>query len=688
MRFDGTNFVVDLWDCDTGTKTAGTPVAKPTGWDGIQSLTLATAIGGVQPGRFPLMASNNTVQTINAFRGEIGLFAMLDTNPSDADLEAVALGADPWATFGSGNVRAGLLPVGAGPWPVVSNRPFFAGANWTQHGTLYPGSRIRRQSPTSYFTLDKLPDPALVTVAAGETTGRLPVSFRLGGVSGTIQCRVQDEDGSIVGADWQTVTVASGATASGAVVLPFHPGNKAYRLRFRVPDGSGGYLYAEANTDVVVCFGLMNLGQSEMVRAVGHGVNNAGTGSNPVGLDWSGASDGGKYVYWTTFNPLNAGAGGGVAPVIRRSRFSLGHAGSGLIATATRLRSYTPRPLAFIDAAVAGTSAFSLLKDADTTRKWSDMELAINAIAGRDASGRVSVSTIAMMWEAFWSGTHYGGQVLKPVLLGQESDPYVPASPSVATPQADIDHWLLDGVTLDPRLKLVVLPANRRVLTSGASATVDNDPGMAVIRQTMRDSSAAVSPLVLVGPECAVHAMEQGGASSISHPDQTRFTGLWPWARKVADAYAYGLGLLAYVRPVLAGAALTGGGASIVVTVSGKAGDTLDTEGNFHATAYGDTPVTVIGQAVSGFEVQDGGAGAWTRDGFAATITSGTTITLAKTSGTWAAGTKVRFNAGGPGSYLNNWNTPNIATEDAWIKSNPVFGGHEIAGDNAGVVAV
>lgn len=688
LRFDGTGFVVDLWNCDTGAKVAGTPVAKPVGWDGIQNLALATAIGGVQSGRFPRMAASDTPQSINAWRGEIGLFAMLDTNPSDASLQAVALGADPWTTFGTANVRAGLLPEGAGPWPVVSNRPAFASANWTQHGTIYPGSRIRRQAPASYFTLDRLPDPALVTVAAGQTRGRLPVSFRLGGVSGPIECRVQDEDGAIVGADWQPVTTASGATASGAVELPFHPDNKAYRLRFRVPDGSGGYLHAEANTDVVVCLGLMNFGQSEMVRAVGHGVVNTGTAaSNPLNLTWSGASDGGRYVYWTTFNPLNAGAGGGVAPVVRRSRFALGHAGSGLIATATRLRSYTPRPLAFIDAAVAGTSAFALLDDSQPSRNWSDMATSISAIAGRDASGRVSVSAIAMMWEAFWGGTNYGGQVLRPVLLGQQSEPYVAASPSVATSQAEIDHWLLDGVTLDPRFKLVVLPANRRIITAGANATVDNDPAMADIRQSMRETSAAISPVVLVGPECAVHAMQQGVAAAITHPDEQRFTGLWPWTRKVADAYAYGLGLLVYVRPVVASAALSGGGTSIVVAVSGKAGDSLDTEGNFHASAYGQTPVAVIGQAVSGFEVQDGGAGAWTRDGFTATITGATQITLAKTSGTWAAGTRVRFNAGGPGSYLNNWNTPNIATEDAWLKANPVFGGHEIAGGNAGVVA-
>lgn len=687
MRFDGTDFVVDLWDCDTGTKTAGTPVAKPTGWDGIQNLTLATAIGGVQPDRFPLMASNNTPQTINAWRGELGLFAMLDTNPSDADLEAVALGADPWTTFGSANVRAGLLPEGAGPWPVVSNRPFFASDNWTQHGTLYPGSRLRRQSAATYFTLDKLPDPALVTVAAGQTTGRLPVSFKLGGVSGQVQVRVQDEDGSIVGADWQNVTVASGATASGAVELPFHPNDKAYRLRFRVPDGGGGYLYAEANTDVVVCYGCMNLGQSEMSRAIGDGVDNTSNAtSNPLGLTFTGAT-GGKYIYWTTFRTMNAGAGGGTRPVIRRVRYRPQYAGGGLIAVANRLRQYTTKPLAFIDAAVAGTSAFALLNDDAPSRRWSDMEAALSAVAGRDSAGRISVSAIAMMWEAFWAGTNYKGQVLKPLVTGVESDPYVPASPSVATPQADIDHYLLDGVTLDPRFKMVVMPANRRVLTTSASATVDNDSSMATIRATMRDVSG-LSDVLLNGPEIAVHSMEQGAASSITHQDTTRLTGLYPFSRKVADAYAIGLGLLTWQRPVLASAALTGGGASIVVTISGKAGDSLDTEGNCHAAIYGDTPVTVIGQTVSGFEVQDGGSGAWTRDGFTATITGATQITLAKTSGTWAAGTKVRFNPGGPGSYLNNWDTANIATEDAWVKSNPVFGGHEIAGDNTGITAV
>ncbi|HMO69739.1 MAG TPA: hypothetical protein PKE25_14020, partial [Novosphingobium sp.] len=113
-----------------------------------------------------------------------------------------------------------------------------------------------------------------------------------------------------------------------------------------------------------------------------------------------------------------------------------------------------------------------------------------------------------------------------------------------------------------------------------------------------------------------------------------------------------GLGVFTdYVRPVIAGAALQAGGAHIAVTVSGKAGDTLDTEGNYYATHYNAAPGSPIGLPVSGFEVQDGGAGAWTRQGFSAVIESGTVMRLTKDSGTWAAGTRLRFNPGGPAGY-------------------------------------
>ncbi|HMO69472.1 MAG TPA: hypothetical protein PKE25_12645, partial [Novosphingobium sp.] len=507
VRFDGTDFRVDMWDCETGTKVAGTPVAKPAGWDGISNLGHAVAVGGIRPDRFPLMASANSVQTINAWRGEIGLMAMLDTNPSDADLQAVALGAAPWTTFGTGTIRAGLLPEAAGPWPVQSNRAFFAGANWTQHGTVYPGSRIRRQSQASWFTLDKLPDPCLCTMAKGQSEAGLDVSFKLGGVSGQIQVQVQDEDGNILLPEWRNVVVASGATASGRISLPFHPSDKAWRLRFRVPDGLGGYLHAEANTDVVVCMGTVHMGQSEMVHGLTINVNVGGGAGNLTQEVYAGTT-GGKHVYRCDF--VTAG-GGTRRAVIYRSRFNRFLGGGGQIALVNRLRQYTSRPLAIVNAAIAGASALSFINDADTSRRWSDYELALSALGNRDAAGRPVVRSLVLNWEAFWmnpSRTDWASQVLRPLANGLESLGYTPPSTALKIEQSEINHWLYDGVSVNPAFDLVVVPANRS--PTSASATTD-EHYIAGIRLDMRVNSQAQVPGAIIGPETAVQALQTNG---------------------------------------------------------------------------------------------------------------------------------------------------------------------------------
>lgn len=679
-RFDGASFVVDFWDCDTGVKSAGTPWAMPSGWVGIQNLTNNVAIGALRPGSFPVLASSGTSHTITAFRGEIDFASMLDTNPSDATLQAVALGADPIAAFGSANCRmhANLSANGGVTFPVTSNRAYFAsGAALTKLGTLYPGSSIRRQSsgtssaPSFYLTLDRLIDPCLCSLKKGDTQASLPVSFKVGGTTGAIEVRVQDEDGAIVGADWRAVATASGATASGTVNLPWHPNDKAYRLTFRIPDGSGGYLHAYANSDVVVTHAMVDLGQSEMYRATEHGYTTTGSTGNTLGLSYDGAT-GGKYIYRCSFLNTNDGVS---RPIIVRSRFNRYNATGPQIAKANRLRAYTSRPLTFIHAAVSGTSLFDLLDDGQAGRKWSDFALALSALGNRDNSGRPMVRCVTMMWEAFFAGTNWAAQVLRPLATGVES---VTQSGSYIA-QADIDHWLFDGVTLNPAFDLVVLPANR--MTNVGTATTDAH-STADLRLDMRVNSPTWFAPVLVGPENGVHACEPSGAAISTHPDTARATGQMPWSRKVADGHALGLGLLAFTRPGVAAAVFGGSNTTITVTVTGKSGDSLDTEGNAYAAIYGASPVSPIGLAVSGFEVQDGGAGAWSKDGFTATIASGSTITLTKSSGAWAAGTRIRFNPGGPGGYTGY----SGATEDTWVKNNPVFGGHEVAGGNSDIV--
>jgi hypothetical protein len=513
----------------------------------------------------------------------------------------------------------------------------------------------------------------------------------------------------------------------------------------------GGYLYAEANTDVVVAHGVVHMGQSEMVYGLALGVTVTGQSGNSINSSSTGAT-GVKYVYRCDFV---AGNDGTRRPVVYRSRFNRFFAGGPQIELVNRLRTHTTKPVAIVNAAISGTSAFALMNDADTSRRWSDVELAFSALGNRDTSGRPVVRSLVLNWEAFWvnpSRSDWAAQVLRPLATGVQSVDQTPTD-VLKIAQADIDHWIYDGVSFNPAFDLVVVPGNRKAGTG--SATTDADI-IAAIRFDQRVNSLVQVPTALIGPEAAVQAMQIGAGDASSHPDNMRATGVRPWTRKLADAYAMGLGILTdYVRPVIAGAALEAGGAQIAVTVSGKAGDSLDTEGNYYATSYGATAGSPLGLAVSGFEVQDGGAGAWTKDGFAAVIESGTVMRLTKTSGTWSAGTLIRFNPGGPGGYTGFSGSAAVVTgaiagdvltvsavtsgtlavgqtitgagvaanttiaalgtgtggtgtytvsvsqtvasttitaptiaEETWVKSSPVFGGHEVAGGNATVEAV
>lgn len=686
VRFDNTNFVVDMWDCDTGTKVAGTPVAKPTGWAGIQNLTNLLGIGGINPAQFPKMASASGAQSINAWRGEIDFFAMLNTNPADAVFEAVALGADPWEAFGSANVRLGakLAAGGAATFPVLSNRPAFASASLTKHGTLYPGSSIRRKgaassAPTQYLTVDRLPDPCLCGMGRSETEARLDLGFKTGGVSGPIQMRVQDEDGTIIGADWRTVATASGSTASAVVSLP--PSvttSQVYRLSFRVSNGSGGYIYARCNSDVVVGRPQVPLGQSEMIRALNYEVTVTGNAGNVLGLTYTGDDDG-KYVYRCDWGTDNNGT---VRPVIYRSRWNYYLGGAGQIEMANRQREVTDEPLIYIAAAVPGTSGFAFINDADTSRKWSDFDTALSALGNRDASGRKIVNSITIMWEAFYGGADLVAQAMLPIIEGVQS---VTQSGSYIA-QADIDHYLRDGVTLNPDFAVVVQPANR-VANLSTSNDFDDTSVAPLKRADVRANLATWIPDALVGPYCSVQAMEQGGVGdAVTHPDTSRVHGQFPWARKIADGLLMGMGTIDYETPQIASAVLAAANTQIVVTVTGADGDVLDTEGNHWAARYGNTPGAAIGQTVSGFEVQNGGSDAWSKSGFTATITGTRNITLVKSSGAWSAPPKMRFNPGGPAGYPNHYGAGNEATEEAWVEANPVFGGHELAGTTTDIV--
>lgn len=677
VRFDGTSFVFDLWDCDTGTKYPGVPVAKPVGWAGISVLSAQMALFGGRTTDWPNGWSATNGNSVHLFRGEIEFLSWTDVNPTDAQLQAIAAGSDPVAALGASALRlhCPLVANGAENMVVQSNRAAVNGQSLVRLGTFLPGSTIRRQAPARHFVAERLLDPALVVVPHGETTAPLSLTYRFAGVSGAISLRLQDEDGAVVGPDWQMVGTLpeSGTSGTLSLKLPWHPHNRFYRLTLRVADGQGGYIHHRVNSDVVVSYGLGVLDQSGWSRAVAFG--------NTLGLGWAGEE--GRRSFVVDYNAATN------TPIIRRSRFASSDARhDGHILLTQRLREKTERPLAIVNATQAGTDVFDLLNDdytgdgaADTdARKWSQLRRRLDGLAPADSTGRRALTALATQWAMwFYPRSDWAAQVLKPLVTGQAS-----ATQGLARihgiAQGDIHHHLYDGVDIDPRFRTVVAPLYRACFGFGASK--DGAMAAATLRADMRDNASAIDPArVVVGYESANHAV----VSQVDvHPSHHRMTGMWPLCRQLADSLAVGAGLEPRKGPYTFDRYAWGTSqAEIVATFSG--GGPLDTEGNLWAARYGGVRGDPVGQPVEGFEVQDGGSGEWSNAGFSAAITGAGTVTLVKSSGAWLPGTRVMWRPGAPGGYATHAGasgTAGTVAEDNWVKRALFCDGVLVSGGN------
>lgn len=679
MAATGAEFKLDFWDAETGTKYAGTPATIPASWAGVARMTQDLCIGGTRQDRYPLMASVNTDATRNAWRGEQADFMIADALLTDGQLQGIALGDSPLDIVAVGNRRL-WLPLASGgalDLTATSSKPALING-LSQKGTVYPGSSLKRQSQAKHFAIARQPDPLLCPLPYKKTKATVYLPYAFNGVSGSIEMRVQDTDGAIVGTDWQVVGTIPGSGSSGGITitLPAHPNDKGMRLTFRVSDGLGGYIYHRINSDVVVCLAGELMGQSELTVAINKG--------NVLALSWADGNEG-RYSYLVGMNWANN------LPYILRSRYSVSRdRRDGVILLTRHLRRDTSKPLALIDSTLSGTSIFDLLDDAQTGRQWADLVAGVSPLAARDSLGRRLVSATALMWEAFFSRTDWCGQALRPLVLGLESvDQGAGAGAKIA--QGDINHSLYDNEEFSLERKLVVMPANRSAASNPASYSATTDESSkAVTRADMRNNAQGVLASIMVGVESTNHAIV---AQTDAHPSHYRLTGMVPFTRAVADSLAIGLGLKTKKGPYAFTSYAWGGtNATVIATVDGNvAGAELDVEGNLFASSYGASPVAAIGQAVEGWEVQDGGAGAWTKDGFSAVVSGTRTATITKTTGTWAAGTKFRFHPGAPAQYTSHAGasgTAGTVAEDNWVKRAPFYNGVLIAGGNDAVAVV
>jgi hypothetical protein len=562
------------------------------------------------------------------YGGAVAFLGYADATPSQADCEALSLGADPVATVGGTNWRFFRRTTGTDAASLASAAPgdTFGPMTVTNPRALafLPGSDlVPAAAGGARFGADHVIDGRVFSRRAGQAQGTITLSGTAAGLAGGVEARLFDADGTIR-LDWTPLAGASldGGTWSGTVSAPPTRGWGHIDVR---PSGNSALLRRiRARTGVGLVIGVM--GQSQMYRCF-----------NP------------QYVAAAT--PVPAGAGAlSVLDVQNRSATQQAlistvvtaenRHSDGVAAVAAMLPSWTAEPVALINMSNPGQGVAELLNDASTAWNWSELVASV-AQAGAPAA-------LAINWL-----TNFAGDVNQPGggIVGNHVRPLIEGvRDPAATTSFPIDHFIRDGNPFPADMRIALSPPTR---TGSASAgpfdssdteSAPNNHGTG--RGQWLDYALANPGLIAAtGPATDDVRIEPGGGP---HQDGTVDEGHPRTLRRVVLAALRALGVETRTDPAIGGAAISPDRTQITVTVTCPNGGTLQT-----AWALKGVAVPPGQTAVQGFEVQNGGAGAWSRSGFDAQILDPVagTVRLVRTAGSWSPGTRLRYLANGPLSY-------------------------------------
>lgn len=532
------------------------------------------------------------------------------TEASAANLQALANGGDPlqvlsdgtkWACFrylDDADAASFAVPTTDRDGNAVTLDD--ATGAWTKTGTFeYATDCTGAMDGTDWLAIDPIEDGRVFPIYVGDATGSVGVSGKAAsGLNGeTVEVRIYNAaDGEVV-KDWASVgTITSGAW-SGTVACGKTTGWAHMEARI----ASAPTLIARELRRFGVGHTLMMLGQSQM--------NIAQHGGTAVTTTGSGA------ISKTTGNgPVRVGG----TRVLT----------DGPALASLHLGAISETPITFVTAAQNGTSLSWLLDDsltAPTYRDWSPQIPNAETFTG-------GVTCTVWNWGTNMLGdgaepTGFAGNVMDPMWNGT-----APVDVSFT-----VDHYLNDG-TFDAKMVLAVSDLFRAADSATGPFDVDQEGSYSRARDQMRVWAEAEGARVSAGPCASTIKIEDAGGP---HQDTTVAYGAgWSfWWLMLAALRAVGEDTR--TDPTVAG--VTASGDTITVTFNLPNGGTLQTA---WATA-GVTPA--VGEnVVQGFEVNEGGG--WTRSGFSADIV-GSTVELVRDSGTWAAGTQVRYGHGGPVAY-------------------------------------
>lgn len=486
---------------------------------------------------------------------------------------------------------------------------------------------VPARSGAAWFHLDHIPDGRVFARAVGSSTGRIFLSGQSSGLTGGVEARVFDAATGQLTKNWSLLTNATltgGGAWSGYIDAPKNNGWGHIDVRPALTPS----LVQRSRARSGVGLWIVPNGQSQVDR-----LNSISAGIQP-------SQSPPLSVGFITGRQTNVNWGFTFYPASTERRTS-----DGVATLLDEVAKYTTEPVMLTWVSQGGTNPRQLVNDTlDTTWSWAEIEDWLGLLMGplpQRSGGVIVINWYSDIMTDTAQPAGIMGEYYQPLIAGTR--------PGNATNTYSIDHYFLDGLTFPSNVKIgASWPTMYASTGSGGAGPFDTSQNQAttqnrtVALQQWIDWVAANPSLVAgSGPYTDDLRMENSGGPHQLSSAQSRYG----HGRTLLRMFITGLrayGVDTRTDPSLNTATINGGRTAITITVNRPNGGTLQ-------TAWGIAGVAVpTGENdVQGFEVEDGGAGVWSRSTFTTAIVSNTVV-LTKKTGAWLANTRVRYLYGGP----------------------------------------
>lgn len=569
--------------------------------------------------------------SIMGFNGSIQYFGYHNTGLTQTDCEAMSNGVDPLVQVTAANWRMYRRVVDTDTAslakPAAATGDATAALTFTNARALVvrKGSNIVPvTSGVTWLDHDYISDGRVFGRVGVNLTGRIFLSGRASGLTGLIEARSFDATGALK-QNWTTVvgsTIAAGVWAGYIDALP----NSGWgHIDIRSAAFPTMVTRVRARTGVGLVFGA--LGQSQVARSWDYpaaGTVNANAGALST-IDVVGRT---------------ATAYGSRVLVVSPER---PYSGS-LAAVANALTALTTEPVMLMNLANPGQSTFHLQDDSNTNWNWSEFDAIVAQGGGATLANR-RVSCVVEDWLTSFANTvNAAGNGI----IGNNLQPLYEGTFAAGATVYTVNHYLQDNLTFPATTRFAVSPN----CTDGASVVgpvdfsgTDTSPRNHGTGRGQWLTYAATRGFT-VGPwKNDIDMTSDGNGSGGRHPSTLSVDGNPRLLVRMVIAALWAMGVGTKTNPSLGGVVRSGGGSVFSISTNLPNGGAVQTAWAFKVLAVpaGET-------SVQGFEVQDGGVGAWSRSTFTTSIAGGNVV-LTKNTGTWLVNTKLRYAVNGPLDY-------------------------------------